>query len=69
MTHHNRLTDEERARLVLAEPLKAGEILVALFTAEEVPEAPDCRACEPIQWRGSTWYEPCEDHQPRENND
>jgi len=52
-----------------------------LYTAEEIPEAPMCarqnRGCHRItlvRWSGGRgtrtfWYEPCEDHQPKENND
>ena len=42
-----------------------------LYTAEEIPEAPECDYCEVVRITrqdGSAkfWYEPCEDHQPKE---
>ena len=50
-----------------------------LYTAEEIPEAPECHGCAKVTVErrhaptGSVtrkvWYEPCEDHQPKENND
>ena len=48
-----------------------------LYTAEEIPEAPLCLYCEPVKLTRNSltgltqsfWYEPCEDHQPKENND
>ena len=38
-----------------------------LYTAEEIPEAPECHACSKVTGKVTrkVWYEPCEDHQPK----
>lgn len=39
-----------------------------LYTKHEIPEAPKCRYCQPVGFAGGVWYEPCEDHEPKEQS-
>ncbi|MHB2029857.1 MAG: hypothetical protein ACYCPT_13745 [Acidimicrobiales bacterium] len=44
-------------------------MLYDLYSPEEVPDAPTCRDCQAVRWRGATWYEPCDEHIPKESHD